>query len=1084
VKIRNDLLKMETGITALSMAGLVPAVSVNGKKEPELVGQPLSIYGTDETNPVFFRRPGNVLPMFSLFSTANLMLANIVRSTSNQVNKSTSPDVKRKGSVRVTLPEDKSKGNVMVYVDSAARPEVNELCHSLINQTSCIQLESGLHEDTSSIFAVTGVRKVINKQVTSPTSLIRDIKHKNIDGPIFEFNTGKMYDTTKSKVPNLEQWSEAMDSYIKDVNSLITSTFGPPGALGVDHRVESLLKQDIGFKAVGISAYGYVTRKKKSSKYYHDKDTIACHNPAMSLLYSIFQHISSEEAISHVENELSMSMGKLDWQQLYKGKETYEVVVQRKIEEMKNSIYSIKQDLFRKIRSVRGQIDKKLKTPVFFRYFVSKQKSVTSGKMNFVHLLNKPSKSILEKIYNIPENNTGDLCNAVISEMTHGGSMFNTPYMVLYHKQQKRQPISNAQRKQIYGRNARNCSMYLKPQNMIKRIDLKTTNSSFFYDDDVFVETSNSPSPQKQIQSDSPSVSKGDEESANTSPSPNSRSPSASRNTRNDTNNTNRTESPENLPTLVTSTRTRKKILSDNVTISPAKTIPNGVETFGIKTGKTMDTAPLRHFSTYMGYDPDLFQCGNKCDLTQQLYTFARRVCNSNITGVLLGQSKVMRDNVRQLLQCDRDRKLVVYDSNSEVDRLKSHRGMKSTDQNLIFENMRERAANAKMFKDYIRGDSAADATENNTVKERGENTPKATKGVKLIKYKFAVQLMRTGLYEHWLKHVEKETGSVIADFTKRALDAKVPPSRIKSDLTKNEEYVSFKKSPRRKTIAMNYGTFSPSNGNIASVKKLSLWNDKSTSEKQAFDLLFSEKVNASVSRAGWNVQEKNQIRTGVITKKDTSEMFKYDRTGDPVRALQKYLLKKNKLNEKEQTFLRSRGETFLIHSKPIPQVYLRQIPILVKENMTSSKLTAGLKLVNIRRKKLKKMKPLKVSSTPKVASRTVSLKTSVKQKKQPEKTKNKKPNKINKKLDEELAKTKYKVMMKKTGTFKVMYSSKFSQEMKVSYDPKVKKCFDSLSRYLTEPTTLVEIKTENGETKCKTKVKDGIKEITINHNS
>ena len=117
-------------------------------------------------------------------------------------------------------------------------------------------------------------------------------------------------------------------------------------------------------------------------------------------------------------------------------------------------------------------------------------------------------------------------------------------------------------------------------------------------------------------------------------------------------------------------------------------------------------------------------------------------------------------------------------------------------------------------------------------------------------------------------------------------------------------------------------------------------------------------------------------------------------------------------------------------------------------------------------------MKPLKVSSTPKVASRTVSIK--VKSNKKPE-------NKINKKLDEELAKTKYKVMMKKTGTFKVMYSGKFSQEMKVSYDPKVKKCFDSLSRYFTEPTK-VEIKTENGETKCKTKVKDGIKEITINH--
>ena len=77
-----------------------------------------------------------------------------------------------------------------------------------------------------------------------------------------------------------------MDSYIKGVNELIQNTFGPPGHLGVDKHVESLLNQDVGLKSIGISAFEHETRKKKSPNYYHDKDTIAYHNPAMSLLSS------------------------------------------------------------------------------------------------------------------------------------------------------------------------------------------------------------------------------------------------------------------------------------------------------------------------------------------------------------------------------------------------------------------------------------------------------------------------------------------------------------------------------------------------------------------------------------------------------------------------------------------------------------------------------------------------------------------------------------------------------------------------------------------------------------------------------
>lgn len=1087
VKIRNDLLKMETGITALSMAGLSATVSVNGKKAPELVGQPLSIYGTDEFNPVFFRRPGNLLPMFSLFSTANLMLANIIRSTSNQVNKSTSPDVKRQGSVRVTLPEDKSKGNVMVYVDSAARSEGNELCHSLINQASCIQLESGLHEDTSSVFAVTGVGKVIGKEITTPSSTsplssIRKIRHKKINGPIFEFNVGKLYDTKGKGIPNLEQWNNAMDSYIKDINNLIKDTFGPPGHLGVDKHVESLLNKDIDLKSIGISAYGYTTRKRKSFNYQHDKDTVAYHNPLMSLLYSVFQHISSEEAISHVESELSLSMGKLDWQQL-NGNETYEVSVQKKIESTRNSINLIRQDLFKKIRSVRGHIDKKLKTPVFFRYYVSKQKSVTSGKMNFVHLLNKPSKSILDKIYNTPENNTGDLCNAVISEMTHGGSMFNTPYMVLYHKQQKRQPISNAQRKQIYGRNARNCSMYLKPQNMIKRIDLKTTNSSFFGDENVFIERSNSPSPVRQLSNNSPSLSKGNEESANTSPSVNSKSPSANGSKTSTVNETNNNKTNSNSPAVVMSTRTRKEVLTSNIAVrspakSPAKTIPKGVQTFGIKVGKANDTVPLRHFSTYMGYDAALFQCGGNCDLTQQLYTFASRVCNANTTGVLLGQSKVMAENVRELLHCDRDRRLNIYYSNSEVDKLKSHKGMKSTEQNLIFENMRTKAADANMFKNYIRGESATVA-ENNTIKEKGENTPQNTRSAKLMKYKFAVQLMRTGLYEHWLKTVENASGSskdltkkVIKDFTNKALDAKIPSSRIKSDLMKNAEYVTFKKSARKKMLAMDYGTF-VTKSEVPDKQKLSL---STNSKEQIFHLLFAPRVrnsNAdSVIKAGWVLEKDNKNRRTGVIRKSENEFFKMkDPSANPAIALQKHItMQKNTLNEKEQKFLHSREVEFFIRAEAVPQ-YIRQIPILVKENISNNakKLLAGVKIVNIARKMKRVIKP-----KPAKPEKSVKPEKSGK----PEKTeKPKKPKtKDELKTNEELLKPKFKVIVT-PKSFKVLG---FKTDKKLKENDYVYKCSKIFAEEIAKQKIgfQMEIIVDEDKIRCKSRV-NGIKEIS-----
>ena len=1007
VKIRNDLFKMETGITALSMAGLAATVSVNGKTA--LVGQPLSIYGKDETNPVFFRRPGNVLPMFSLFSTANLMLANIIRSTSNQVNKSTSPYIKRKGSVRVTLPEDKSKGNVMVYVDSAARSEGNELCHLLVNQASCIQLESGLHEDTSSIFAVTGVSKIIDgkeSQATTPSSLSREIKHKKVDGPIFEFNTGKLYDTKGgNNKPEIEVWLKAIDKYIADVQNLIKKTFGPLG----DKRVEFLLRnEDPGHKSISISASDITTRKKKSSNYFHDKDTIAYHNPVMSLLYSLFQHISSEEAISHVENELSMSMTKLDWKQPYRNNQTYEIVLQKKLEDAKNTISFIRQDLFQKIRSVRGHIDKKLKTPVFFRYFVSKQKSVTKPGTKTVHLLNKPSKSILEKIYNIPENNTGDLCNAIISEMTHGGSMFNTPYMVLYHKQQKRQPISNAQRKQIYGRNARNCSMFLRPQNMIKRIDLKTTNSSFFGNGNMFVEPSNSPSPSPvKHTSPSPSLSKGNEESPNVSPSVNSKSTSANRSKNNTTNNNNTNNKPNNKPnepnkpnkpnltpsgkSIVTTPRTRKAFNGTNPkpnALSPAKTIPSGVQTFGIRIAKATDTAPLRHFSTYMGYDPDLFpNCGNTCNLTQHLYTFASKVCNANTTGVLLGQSKVMTDSVRELLHCDRDRRLNTYNSNSEVNKLKSHQGMMSTEQNLIFENMRKKAANAEIFKNYIRGESAAN-TENNTIKEKGGNAPQNTKGTKLIKYKFAVHLIRTGLYDHWLQFIQKEKkytdANVIKDFTKIALDAKIPPSRIKSDLTKKEEYLSFKKSLKKQKVGMDYGTFVAHTNNTNQGKninnKLKLSTGKDSKE-QILALLgiFVNKANkttkfTTVQHAGWKelyqTKDGKTYLEGKLQKNDQTLTYDVKKMSSTKFLLNYLLEEKNSLDENEQKFVRDKGGMrFFVLAKPVTPAYLRKIPILVKENIggNAEKALAAAKLVNIKRRFKPKPKSIPKTKVSKV---------------------------------------------------------------------------------------------------------------------
>ena len=44
--------------------------------------------------------------------------------------------------------------------------------------------------------------------------------------------------------------------------------------------------------------------------------------------------------------------------------------------------------------------------PIFCRYQLVKPKS-------------KNSEALLVTIYNTPENNTGDLCNSILSELTH-----------------------------------------------------------------------------------------------------------------------------------------------------------------------------------------------------------------------------------------------------------------------------------------------------------------------------------------------------------------------------------------------------------------------------------------------------------------------------------------------------------------------------------------------------------------------------------------------------------------------------------------------------------------------------------------
>jgi hypothetical protein len=562
-----------------------------------------------------------------------------------------------------------------------------------------------------------------------------------------------------------------------------------------------------------------------------------------------------------------------------------------------------------------------------------------------------------------------------------------------------------------------------------------------------------------------------------------------------------------NMPTR----RRRRTYDSNKVALSPAKIIPEGVQTFGIRVENASDTAPLKHFYTYMGYDNNLINCGQNCNLTKELYDFARRVCNYNTTGTLLGQSKVMTDSVRQLLQCDRNRRLQVYDSDAEIDKLKSHSGLKLTNQNEIFEYMRKSAANAKIFKNYIKGESNGSFTvSNNKVTEKMAELVKKNKSTNFEKYKFAVDLLRTGLYNMWIEKVEKSKKSIIDDFTKKVLDARVSPSRVKDDLIREEEFLKFRKSKRKQKIGMDFGSFTKVSSDdlqkLSNIQKLSIKN-KGNDKSKIFDLIFkfrslTKKNNDAIESkslpTGWVLQtqtvnqggEKKEVRTGLITKGNDIVKYSVLQKENPYQVLKKHLLKKNKLDNHEYDFLVSNGVDFVVHATPVARDVLRKIPILVKENI---KLEKYVKFANIVTKKIKeKQKNKERQRESNLTQKTIvhPNKTQIRKANTKTNPKAKEVKSNDKKIEDELSKPIFDVKMfrpekeGKSATFKVKKGSDLLTRRKIDTNEKVKKCYHHLKNYVQqeEKGLMVKIKRINGMLKCKAD-KKGIPEISLNNN-
>jgi hypothetical protein len=463
-KIGLNVMRLETSVASLSKAGQSATVNEN------LVGQSLAVYGNDSNAPI---SGGTALmPRFALFSMINLTVLNLVKQSTPStklIKGDVVPTITKTKGDKVT-PLKNQHGNMMIYVDPAAKSEAMLLVHTLVNQGKCILIDGKVHKNdpqlSGNMFAVIASvfpKRLPNYRQIVPTSMA--IMQKNgveVEElkKVFSFNIGSFLNTPQSaqylETTLTTELLTGNDSYVQQLMSVVKEWSTT--------SMKTLLAQKGDMLSLKINS-----KSKASYRFKPEESAVhSYHVPFVSQLLSVIAHINSDEAVTKVTEKLNV---------LFKDEKYVEALdehggvakVQRKIDEMKTKLKMIKKTLFfiwRKLRAYLNTEIKDLRGRPGFGHYSTLFRYQSAGKKSL------DGEFVLNSLYNQPENNTGDYINAVISDVTHGKSYMNTRFAVLYHITEKRVPLTESQKIQIYGRIDRNCSRSFDPNNISRRIEL------------------------------------------------------------------------------------------------------------------------------------------------------------------------------------------------------------------------------------------------------------------------------------------------------------------------------------------------------------------------------------------------------------------------------------------------------------------------------------------------------------------------------------------------------------------------------------------------------------------------------------
>ena len=287
-----------------------------------------------------------------------------------------------------------------------------------MNQCGCFIVE-GYAEN---VFITCGVSKSFNNQSLIPTS-IKALRKRGIH--VSEHH-GTTFDFSEYLGSDFSSWEPAVTSYLNNLESEIVNRWRKGNVNKILSTPPTFFKLNIKRNTTTSSQI----RNYKEDNLYDGVVVKPYHVPALSQMYSVLYHITSQAAAQRLQKKLS----KLKW-----NNETIKAANDL-IQKMTQKLDVLRMRMFNVIHETRSYIHNQIiKTPFFFRYMIAQNKV-------------KNSENILDNVYNLPENNTGDLVNGILSEVTHGKSMFHTPFSVLYHRTQGKQPITRAQKQQIFGR--------------------------------------------------------------------------------------------------------------------------------------------------------------------------------------------------------------------------------------------------------------------------------------------------------------------------------------------------------------------------------------------------------------------------------------------------------------------------------------------------------------------------------------------------------------------------------------------------------------------------------------------------------